>query len=176
MRTWLQEQALRNYQGEEPGPLNLLRGTPYASLQARIPCQFYHPGQTCTGGCCCEGKRGGGGHGGHLNGVRVLFAGGQQGGVRGAALHRRILRGWGLRQGLAPKRSMGTGSRDHPRGWCKHALTCRRPRSDECVHVCMLPLSSLPPEHAVCGIPSSYMRSLGVYGPMYLVTALLVHR
>ena len=40
----------------------------------------------------------------------------------------------------------------------------------------LLPPGLLPPEHAVCGIPSSYMRSLGVYGPMYLVTALLVHR
>lgn len=174
MRTWLQEQALRNYQGEEPGPLNLLRGTPYASLQARIPCQFYHPGQTCTGGCCRAGN-GGGGVFGHLNWVSVLFAGGQQGGLRGAALHRRMLRGWGPEQGGA-KRSMGTGSPTHPREGCKHALSCRRPRSDECVHVCMLPLSLLPPEHAVCGIPSSYMRSLGVYGPMYLVTALLVHR
>ncbi|KAG1660912.1 hypothetical protein FOA52_007952 [Chlamydomonas sp. UWO 241] len=44
----VQEQALRNWKGETPAPLNLLRGTPHADLVSKIPCEFYHPGQSCV--------------------------------------------------------------------------------------------------------------------------------
>ena len=46
----VQEQALRNWAGGGMSRLKLLRGTPFANLESRTPCGFWHPGQRCQGG------------------------------------------------------------------------------------------------------------------------------
>lgn len=46
--TCLQELARRTAAGKPLYPLTSLQGTPYAHCDGRVPCRFFHPGQTCS--------------------------------------------------------------------------------------------------------------------------------
>ncbi|KAF5834998.1 hypothetical protein DUNSADRAFT_8055 [Dunaliella salina] len=43
------EQAWRNIRKEPLGPLKALQATPFKHCTSAVPCEFWHPGQTCTG-------------------------------------------------------------------------------------------------------------------------------
>jgi len=39
---------MRTAAGKPPFPLTALQGTPYAHCDSSVPCNFFHPGQTCA--------------------------------------------------------------------------------------------------------------------------------